>query len=186
MVKNVTGGNKSKGFARKGFIKNDSALRTSSDPAELYAQVVKILGGAACQVTTLEGEQLLCHIRGKFRGRGKRDNFIGAGSWLLVGLREWETEAAKGKLLNCDLIEVYSDSDKNKLKNSVTSVNWNIFTLNDTKKIGNESVEEADGLVFTDEKTQEYIDLIESQVSNTQHKDFIAGDNGEIINVDDI
>jgi hypothetical protein len=186
MVKNTTGGNKSKGFARKGFIKKDSALRTSEDPAELYAQVVKILGGAACQVTTLEGEQLLCHIRGKFRGRGKRDNFIGSGSWLLVGLREWEKEAAKGKLLNCDLIEVYSDSDKNKLKNSVTSVNWEIFTSNDTKKVGTDTADDADGLTFTDEKTQEYIDLIESQVSNAQHKDFIAGDNGEIIDVDDI
>ena len=188
MVKN-TGGNKAKGFARKGFIKNDRTLRTSTDPAELYAQVVKILGGALCQVNTLDGEQLLCHIRGKFRGRGKRDNLIGAGSWLLVGLREWEKEASKGKLLNCDLVEVYSDSDKNKLRNSVTDVNWNIFTLNDNIKNGSETTEGTDGITFTDEKTQEYIDLIESQISSTvQHTDFTKcdDDDGEMIDVDDI
>jgi hypothetical protein len=62
-----------------------------------------------------------CHIRGKFRGRGKKDNFIVSGTLLLVGLREWEREPSAGKLLNCDLIEVYSESDKIRLKNSVTT-----------------------------------------------------------------
>ena len=116
MVKNVSGGNKAKGFARKSFAKKDSPLRISEDELEVYAQVTKVHGGAMCQVATLEGRDLLCHIRGKFRGRGKRDNFIGNGTWLLVGLRNWEKEPAPGKLLNCDVIEVYNDADKIRLK----------------------------------------------------------------------
>jgi len=189
MVKNVTGGNKSKGFARKNFVKKDCALRVSQDEAELYAQVTKVFGGSACQVTTLEGTQMLCHIRGKFRGRGKRDNFIGNGTWLLVGKREWEKEAVKGKLLNCDVIEVYNDSDKNKLKNNLTSVNWSLFITNDSKMIGSgESEVHEDEFIFSDEKTEEYKELIELQLASAQagKSTIINTDDGEEIDVDDI
>ena len=50
MVKNVGGGNKSKGFARKNFVKKDTLLRVSEDEAEIYAQVTKMCGGRICQV----------------------------------------------------------------------------------------------------------------------------------------
>ena len=134
---------------------------------------------------------MLCHIRGKFRGRGKRDNFIGNGTWLLVGKREWEKEASKGKLLNCDVIEVYNDSDKIKLKNNITTVDWTLFITNDTKIIGSVSSEykETDlGIVFTDEKTQEYQELIETQVAAAQagRSVIITTDDGDIVDVDDI
>ena len=62
MVKNF-GGNKAKGFARKSFAKTDKELRTSQDPDEIYAQVTKIYGGKNCQVTTLDGVEMLCHIK---------------------------------------------------------------------------------------------------------------------------
>ena len=187
MVKNAAGGNKAKGFARKGFIKSDGGLRTSKDPAEVYAQVTKVLGGANCHVVSIDGKELLCHIRGKFRGRGKRDNFIGSGTWLLVGLYDWETASVKGKLPGCDVIEVYSESDKTKLKNSVTNVNWNMFILNDNKKVGDDGgADGIDEITFTDEKTQEFLDLIESQVSSAQPKSIITTDDGEIVDVDDI
>ncbi len=190
MVKNVTGGNKSKGFARKNFVKKDTLLRVSEDEAEIYAQVTKMMGGRICQVITIDGSTLCCHIRGKFAGRGKRDNFIGTGTWLLVGLREWEEEKAGGKPLNCDIIEVYSDEDKNKLRNNVTDVNWNLFIINDSKQVGDfKSSEFDDGIDFTDEKTQEFHELIETQISSAQkgkNATIITMDNGEDINVDDI
>lgn len=191
MVKNVSGGNKSKGFARKNITKKDNALRSSEDEDELYAQVTKIFGGTMCEVISIDGTNMLCHIRGKFRGRGKRDNFIGNGTWLLVGKREWEKEASKGKLLNCDVIEVYNDSDKIKLKNNITTVDWTLFITNDTKIIGSVSSEykETDlGIVFTDEKTQEYQELIETQVAAAQagRSVIITTDDGDIVDVDDI
>lgn len=191
MVKNTTGGNKSKGFARKNIVvKTSSALRVSEDEAEIYAQVTKIFGGASCQVMNLKGDSLLCHIRGKFRGRGKRDNFIGIGSWLLVGLREWEKEPAPGKLLNCDVIEVYNDSDKSRLKNNVMSVNWSPFINNDVKAIDSSiQIDNNDGIVFTDEKTQEYEELLEAQVQAirvTGNNSIITTEDGDDIDVDDI
>ena len=189
MVKNVSGGNKSKGFARKNLVKKDNSLRISEDDAEVYAQVTKIFGGSMCQVITLDGCEMLCHIRGKFRGRGKKDNFIGNGSWLLVGLREWEKEAKEGKLLNCDVIEVYNDGDKIKLTNNITSINWTLFINNDTRKHGVDDSQDNTGIVFADEKTQEYQDLIESQVEAARSgikSTSITTDDGVVIDVDDI
>jgi initiation factor 1A len=190
MVKNF-GGNKAKGFARKSFAKTDKDLRISQEPDEIYAQVTKIYGGKNCQVTTLDGTEMLCHIRGKFSGRGKRDNFIGNGTWMLVGKREWEKESAKGKLLNCDVIEVYNDADKIKLKNNVTSVNWHIFITNDSKTIGSDDNEGVlnDVIEFADEKTQEYQELINAQVTaahSGKANIIISTDDGEEIDVDDI
>jgi len=188
MVKN-TGGNKAKGFARKNMIKGVSALRVSDDPAEIYAQVVKISGGAMCRVNDLKGKEMNCHIRGKFRGRGKRDNLIVSGTWLLVGLREWEQEPSPGKLLNCDLIEVYSEGDKARLKNSVTFVDWTPFITNDTRTIGSSENNDLNDVVndieFADDKTQEYQALIEAHVK-TGKSTIIATEDGEEVNVDDI
>ena len=188
MVKNVSGGNKSKGFARKNLIKKDYSLRTSEDEAEVYSQVTKVLGGAMCHVALLDGTQMLCHIRGKFRGRGKRDNFIANGTWLLVGKREWEKESSSGKLLNCDVIEVYNDADKVKLINNLTSVNWSSFIMNDSKMLGSDGAEPDGGIIFADEKTQEYQDLIQAHLASAQvgKSSAITTDNGEVIDVDDI
>jgi translation initiation factor IF-1 len=188
MVKN-TGGNKAKGYARKNVVKGSYALRISEDPAEIYAQAVKILGGSICRVVNLQNVEMNCHIRGKFRGRGKRDNTITPGTWVLVGLREWEKESSIGKLLNCDLIEVYSDSDKTRLKNSVTSVDWTPFITNDTRTIGATAASDdlAAEIVFTDDKTMEYKALIDAHLeeSKTCKTTTIVMDEEEI-NIDDI
>ena len=192
MVKNTAGGNKAKGFARKNFVKGSSAIRVSDNDSEVYVQVTKILGGPMCHVVDLDGKTMLCHIRGKFRGRNKRSNFIGPSTWLLVGLREWEkADLQKNKLLNCDVIEVYSDSDKDTLKNTILDVNWNLFIANDTKMIGNISSSGGDvyedGFEFTDEKTQEYKALIESQLNQQEDESTdLLPEDYELINVDDI
>jgi len=193
MVKNTAGGNRAKGFARKSFAKKETPLRLSENELELYAQVTKVHGGANCQVTTLEGSNLLCHIRGKFRGRGKRDNFIGNGTWLLVGLRDWEKEPAAGKLANCDVIEVYSDSDKIKLKNNITTENWAPFISYETKNVTKSEHCEADNIEFADEKAQEYQELIESQIAAAQEGKVVSSvdiegdeDQNDWIDADDI
>jgi hypothetical protein len=131
-----------------------------------------------------DGLTRLCHIRGKFRGRGKGDNIVKNGSWLLVGLREWENggSGAGKKLQNCDLLEVYTENEKEKLKLNV-KVDWSAFTSNDNKNMNLEEGEEGEAFVFTDEKANEYADIIESEMKSapmTIHID------GEEIDVDDI
>jgi hypothetical protein len=186
MVKNNTGGNKAKGFARKNMVKRDTVLRVAREEGEIYAQAVKVMGGSIASAIDINGNPLRAHIRGKFRGRGKRDNFIGPGTWLLVGLHDWQSDKIKpGDLKDCDILEVYNDVDKNRLKNSVTSVNWSLFITNDTKTVGSEAEKDDSGIEFADEATQEYEQLIAAQVlagaSNT-----IITDAGEEIDVDDI
>jgi hypothetical protein len=190
MVKNSTGGNKAKGFARKNLTKRDTALRVADEEGEIYAQAVKVMGGSIASAIDIDGNPLRAHIRGKFRGRGKRDNFIGPGTWLLVGLHTWEGDSSgskSGEIRNCDVLEVYSDSDKNKLKTSVTSVNWSRFIANDTKTLGDDkNDDDAGGIVFADEDTQEYEQLIAAQVASGTTSNTIIIDDGEEIDVDDI
>jgi hypothetical protein len=184
MVKNTTGGNKSKGFARKNLVKRDAILRTAQEEGEVYAQVVKIMGGRIASAIDLQGNPLRAHIRGKFSGRGKRDNFIGPGTWLLVGLHDWQTDKVKsGSLKDCDILEVYNETDKDRLINSVTSVKWDKFISNDAKTLGCSN--EDGGLEFTDEVTQEYEQLIAAQAIEKTSSNIMT-DNGEEIDVDDI
>lgn len=186
MVKN-TGGNKAKGFARKNLTKRDTALRVAEEEGEIYAQAVKVMGGSIASAIDIDGNPLRAHIRGKFRGRGKRDNFIGPGTWLLVGLHSWEsgTSSSKpGEIRNCDILEVYNDNDKNRLKTSVTSVNWSKFITNDTKTLGdNDSGENDTGFDFADDATQEYEQLIAQASAGAST---IIMEDGEEIDVDDI
>lgn len=188
MVKNSTGGNKSKGLARKNFTKRESALRVAREEGEIYAQAVKIMGGSIASAIDIEGNPLRVHIRGKFRGRGKRDNFIGPNTWLLVGLHEWGSEKNKpGDIRDCDVLEVYSETDKSRLKTSVTSVNWSMFINNDSKIIGSiEYDDKHNDILFSDDITQEYETLISAQETNSNQNNIIIMDNNEEINVDDI
>ena len=115
MVKNDAGGNKGKGLARKHVnaakCGSSKQLRVATDEAEKYASVSKMLGNGMCYVRLLSGAgERLCIIRNKFKGRGKRDNILDSGSWVLVGMREWSS-----KQDTCDLLEVYNHGERDRL-----------------------------------------------------------------------
>lgn len=116
MVKN-TGGNKSKRQGRK-YVNapQQRSVRYIKEEGEVYAIVTKLFGGSNCEVMCMDGKVRLCVIRNKFRGRDKRDNTISPNVWVLVGIRD--CEARIGKPQKCDLLEVYSDGDREKIKSS--------------------------------------------------------------------
>lgn len=118
MVRNLKGGNKSKGMARKysAGAREARVLRLSSCELETYGVVTRILGSGMFYVATEIYPQLLGHIRNKFRGRSKRDNTIIVGSVVLVGLREWEHPNYK----ECDLLEVYEANEVRQLMKNPT------------------------------------------------------------------
>jgi initiation factor 1A len=180
MVKNTTGGNKAKGHARKTMDRPASfALRIAETADEMYAQVTAPLGNGMCHVLCAEdGVTRLCHIRGKFRGRGKSSNIVKRGSWLLVGRRDWETPKDK-KMENCDLLEVYSDMEIDKLKTVVKSVNWSAFANDDEKDQKDNDIE------FTDANMDEYAKLIATSSDDNKGTSNIVQDD-DIIDVDDI
>ena len=157
MGKNVFGGNSHKKFARKhneGSSSKDSRLRVATDELEVYSIVTKLLGNKMFHCIGIDNVTRLGHIRGKFSGKGKRDNMIVAGSWILVGLREWNEDkteggfaktegaaATKTKMPECDLLEIYSDSEKSRLVDGVRQ-NWSVLFNNDCSQGQNSSHDE--------------------------------------------
>jgi initiation factor 1A len=115
MVKNTTGGSKHKGLARKlvNAPVNDK-IRLPEDECECYGRVTKMLGNGMCHVNLVYKDKLyenvVCHIRGKFRNRNKRSNLVSNGDTLLVGIRDWESN-----IDNCDLLFIYNENHLNNL-----------------------------------------------------------------------
>jgi initiation factor 1A len=192
MVKNTTGGNKHKSQARKlvSNFKQSNKLRVVEEEGEVYAQVFKMLGNGMCHVNCIDEKKRLCFIRGKFRGRGKRDNTLRIGTWLLIGKREWESEKNSDEdLEKCDLLEVYSDVDKERLKKTV-NCNWSIFIENEVT-FTNSNPSNSDIFdIFEDNGTEEYKKLMESEINNKNEVPSVIrltiSNDDEDINIDDI
>ena len=193
MVKNQKGGNKSKKMGRK-FISApvDRKIRLSQEDGEIYAVVTKNLGNGMFYANDCEGKERLCIMRRKFKGRGKRDNNVVLGCWVLIGEREFES-CAKPK---CDLLEVYNDIEKQKLKKSGDPIFSLLISDYDTKIDGDNIEEEFE---FGNDETDKYKDLLNSINNNDDENAVIeqknkiniistANDEGEDeeIDIDDI
>ena len=168
MVKNTQGGSSHKKFARKfntGGIKNNK-LRVSEDEGEIYGLATKMLGNNMFHCHCMDGIIRLGHIRGKFTGRGKRDNMVECGKWVLIGIREWDIseKSSSKKMQQCDLLEIYSDADKLRLRESVLE-NWKLFDSNDSFKTEND-----DNVIFGSDRDFERDNLIREMNSSVSEK----------------
>jgi hypothetical protein len=62
-----------------------------------------------------DGKTRACTIRGKFLGRKRNgDGTIAVGAWVMIGFYDWEVRGDGSK--TCDLLEVYTQNEKEKLK----------------------------------------------------------------------
>ena len=111
MVKNTGGGSKHKSMARKnmaGGAATGGPLRLPQEEGECFAKVSKMLGNGMCSVIVwndnAQMQDVTCFIRGKFRSRNKKQNFVAPESFILVGLRDWSSSHDK-----CDLLHLYDD-----------------------------------------------------------------------------
>ena len=169
MVKNTQGGSSHKKFARKfssGGASNNNILRVSEDEGEIYAIVTKMLGNGMFH----------CHC---LDGRGRRDNTVEVGKWVLIGLREWDIPSEKSstmiktsnKMQQCDLLEVYTDTDKLRLRETI-SENWQVLDTNDVSRDVKENSrrEDEDGFVFATDREFEREKLISEMKSSTSKK----------------
>ena len=185
MVKNDAGGNKGKGLARKHVnaakCGGSNQLRVATDDAEQYATVSKMLGNGMCYVRLLSGGgDRLCIIRNKFKGRGKRDNILDSGSWVLVGMREWSS-----KQDTCDLLEVYNANERDRLlKNepcfkSAVDAGTNSNNSNSSNSSGNSnsgnnsnsSITLASNVQFADSTTMKYSSMLAATNSDDDDDD---------------
>ena len=82
-------------------------FRPPQEEGELVAILEKNMGNGILQVK-VPGGTLLWHVRKKFGSKERAS--LKLGTWLLVGIREFETTKN-----HCDLLEIYSDSDTQRL-----------------------------------------------------------------------
>ena len=179
MVKNTTGGGRAKGLARKNEREQNTRLRMSECEEEKYAIVRKIFGGTRCEVFCDDSVTRQGIIRGKFTGRNKRKNVIGAGTIILVGLRDWATKK-EGKSEECDVLEVYGPLEIDQLKQRP---NFPTEFLNSSMREmfgDSKAAGKADEFIFTTEEAEEMIPTSISAV------DTVLMDTGEEIDIDDI
>lgn len=169
MVKNNTGGSKTKSFARKSIATTNTKLRLSEDPDEKYAQVTKMYG-EMCEVICDDNISRKCFIRGKFRGKGKRNGFIRIGEVILVGTRSWASDNTK-----CDLLEVYSPQEVMQLKNN-PKVPTSFLTTTESSK--------EDEIYEFSNITKEY-DIMPNNNGSNSSEVFIL-DEVDTIDIDDI
>jgi initiation factor 1A len=164
MVKNTFGGSKAKGYARKNETSGSSRLRMIEDDAEKYGIVRKIYGGSMCEVFCDDNVTRQGIIRGKFRGKGKRNNIITSGTVVLIGLREWATESKSDKLEQADILEVYSAFELDQLKQK-PSFPVEFLESSMREMFGNTSAgEKGDGFNFSTIEQVESIDVKDTTV----------------------
>lgn len=171
MVKNTTGGSKHKSMARK--LVNapvSNKIRFSEDDDECYAKVVKMLGNGMVHVNLVYQNNLhnnvVCHIRGKFRSRNKKNNLVTIGGTLLVGIRSWSS-----KLDACDLLCVYND-------NQINSLNLPSILKSDSFNNDNHNDNDNDQISFSN-------DINNSIIHSNSYDLNICNDHNDI-NWDDI
>jgi translation initiation factor IF-1 len=155
MVRNTQGGSGHKKFARKNAAgpTQTTRVRFSNDACELYAIVTRMLGNGMFGCVALDGVERIGHIRGKFAGKRKSQNILSVTRWVLVGLREWDlskSSVGSTKLQQCDLLEIYADTDKMVLKDALPHLPWANLENNDkTISLMNASAT-SDDVVFCD------------------------------------
>ena len=164
MVKNTNGGKGAKGLARKLSSSNDNhRLRLSDSDDEKYAFVKQMLGNGMCSVITNDNINLICHIRSKFRGRSKRNNFVTKNSIVLVGIRDWENPYK-----NCDLLELYDDNDLLQLK-KLPFIDLSLF---DSLSSFNNSSYSDDSIVFSNDAPSTSFDILPQVIPSFEEPSF--------------
>ena len=170
MVKNSNGGKKNKGIARKSFAQDTFSDPKPNPPFEFIAVVTKMLGNSNCLVDILDSNHvnLICHIRGKFRGKHKSSHILHVHSTIIVGIRHWENI-----IHNVDLLHLLGHtSDRGNLR----------FPLTPSLvggELGDETRDELGGIVFTDETD-------EPDLHSANDSRLDVSNDDDIVDIDDI
>lgn len=132
MVLNNKGGKNGKKMSRKHVNAENQRneqkkARMPSEEGEFIACATKLLGNGMVLIVDLTKKEYICIIRKKFKGRGKGRNMIQKGTWLMAGKRTYEKQAVSGKLLKCDLLEVYNEKEKQILRKQCPEYKWSMF-----------------------------------------------------------
>lgn len=132
-IKKGKGGKKRRKGKKTGDNENKKELLLKDDGQE-YGQVTKLLGSCRFSLLCADGKERLAILRGKMRKR----QWIRMGSFVIVGIREFED----GK---CDIIHVYQDTQTIKIRK--------FFAVTDEK--ADKYMDQNSGIVFGNESDED-------------------------------
>ena len=112
MGKNVQGGNKTKGMARKTPYEK-SGNRIPQTVEEKYGIIKSVSGSGRFRVEASDKKIYVGILPGSLRGHKKRNNYVGLDSIVLINDRSsWQTVKENS---HADIIHVYSACEQNRL-----------------------------------------------------------------------
>ena len=154
---NKGGGNRTKKQGRKYAVSGSedkivTKTRFAKDADEIYAAVIKEYGNGRALVKCIDGVERLLHIRKKFKGRSKGQDYIKSGVWVLAGLRSWESSKKEGVKENCDLLEVYCNHNVQWLKRNEEKPWCTIETVGQVETYANDDEAEFSGDEFDNDQ----------------------------------
>jgi hypothetical protein len=132
-------------------------------------------------------------MRNKFRGKGKRDNTVSLGTWVMIGKRDFDS-SDKPKF---DLLEVYTDIEKQKLKRSGDPKFLLLKSEYDNVNESKTNQADDDEIAFGNDDTEKYKELMETvaavqktsggnDANTVMSNQNVVMDDGEYVDVDDI
>ena len=124
MGRNKFGGNKQKAMANSKPV--EIPMRYSTCELEIYAKIMKAWGNGMFEVQDNDGNTYVGHVRGKMRGKSKRNNLIRVNDIVLVGLREWESNKK-----NVDVLYIYEENQVSLIQQNSSSNTDRIIEHND-------------------------------------------------------
>ena len=172
MPRNLRGGNKAKRGKNIGRQKNKSLRLKDANCLELYAKVIKRLGGSPPIILVLceDGKERRCVVRGKFA----KKVWMNTDDYVLITCN---SEAGEGGEISCK----YNSSEVSQLeaKGEITSQMFNKDDENSNITFTNDKV--------TEDKVDEYYSSMNTDIENNKSKTFVAfGDSSDELDLDDI
>ena len=147
MVRNTFGGSHKHAARKIISYKFDTNFNNG-----IWACVFNVLGNARLRVGTVQGLELIVVIRNKFKGKRKGNNLISVGSFISIGMYEWENPPKGG-----DVVEVYTSEDiqillqDNTFSEFYNRMNRTLQIFNYNKSTTDNTIQSGLDLQFTNE-----------------------------------
>ena len=153
--------------------------RISSTPRNFFfnqhgtwACVSHVLGNARLRVITIDGLLLQVVIRNKFKGKRKGNNLISVGSFISVGLYEWENPPKGG-----DVVEVYTSEDiqallqNNTFSEFYNKMNRTLQIFNSNQSTSDNTIQAGFDLQFTNDVIKSNNIVVDNPMDLPEQKD---------------
>ena len=156
----------------KNQVKENKTTRLKDvTQSQEYAQITKCLGSCRFEVLCFDGKKRMATMCGKMR----KKVFVNAHEIVLVSLRDWQDS-------KCDIIEKYSASDVQKLKQK--NLIPKSIKLEEKNDLDDEVMDDNLGFVFDYSMPND--DSLSDKSSSDEESDDSDSDDPSKIDIDDI